>query len=92
MKTKTILILALSTAITLTSIAQPPPSPQNAEQINGVVSQYLMNPNGEVDGLLERRFGRHWRLIGIDHRLHHRRSLDGKGLIENATTLVHCPN
>ena len=52
MKTKTILILALSTAITLTSIAQPPPSPQNAEQINGVVSQYLMNPNGEVDGLL----------------------------------------
>jgi hypothetical protein len=64
MKTKTILLLALSSAITLTSIAQPPPSPggprgrgapplpQNTEQINGVVSQYLMNPNGEVDGLL----------------------------------------
>lgn len=63
MKTKTILLLALYSAMTLTSIAQPPPgargprgrrepSPQNTEQINGVVSQYLMNPKGEVDGLL----------------------------------------
>lgn len=30
----------------------PRPPAQNTEQISGVVSQYLMNPNGEVDGLL----------------------------------------
>jgi hypothetical protein len=63
MKTKTILLLALSSATTLTSIAQLPPGQrgprgwreppsQNAEQMNGVVSQYLMNQNGEVDGVL----------------------------------------
>jgi hypothetical protein len=62
MKTKTILLLALLGAITFTAFAQPPPPgprgqgapppPQNTEQINGVVSQYLMNPNGEVDGFL----------------------------------------
>lgn len=64
MKTKTALLHALLGAITLTSVAQQPPgpsgprearppsAPQNTEQINGVVSQYLMNPNGEVDGLL----------------------------------------
>jgi hypothetical protein len=48
--------------ITFTAFAQPPPPgsrgrgapppPQNTEQISGVVNQYLMNPNGEVDGLL----------------------------------------
>jgi hypothetical protein len=64
MKTKTTLLHALLGAITLTSVAQSPPGPrgpreagppsppQNTEQINGVVSQYLMNSNGEVDGLL----------------------------------------
>jgi len=52
MKTKTILILALSSAITLTSIAQPPRSPQNSDQIKVVVSHYLMNPECELDCLL----------------------------------------
>jgi len=60
-----ILILA-SVVITMTVMAQPafskppkgrpglgqPPAYQAVETVQGVVSQYLMNPNGEVDGLL----------------------------------------
>jgi hypothetical protein len=37
----------------MTGFAQPPsPNPQTVETLNGTVRQYLMNPDGEVDGLL----------------------------------------
>ena len=37
----------------MTGFAQPPsPNPQAVETLNGTVRQYLMNPDGEVDGLL----------------------------------------
>jgi len=65
MKTKHLIPMMIASVVaTAISFAQPPPpdprGPGGAppppmaatEQITGTVSQYLMNPNGEVDGLL----------------------------------------
>ena len=57
MKTKhLILIMATSVIAAASSFAQPPPAPAApvaaTEQIAGAVSIYLLNPRGEVDGLL----------------------------------------
>jgi hypothetical protein len=63
---KTLILRTVATAAipTMTALAQPGPIPpppggpppplanQQIETVQGTVSQYLMNPNGEVDGLL----------------------------------------
>ena len=67
-KTQIIRMLASAAIPTMTALAQPGPLPppvggppqgpppplanQAVETVQGTVSQYLMNPNGEVDGLL----------------------------------------
>ena len=55
MKTKHLIsIMVTSVVAAATSFAQPPPPAPVAatEQIAGAVSMYLLNPRGEVDGLL----------------------------------------
>src|SRR5207244_9589813 len=66
MKTKYLIPMTIAgVAATAISLAQPPPPPDPrgpggappppvaaTQQVTGTVSQYLMNPNGEVDGLL----------------------------------------
>ncbi len=51
MKTKLICILTASILGAASSPGQPG-APVPAAQITGVVAQYLMNPNGQLDGLL----------------------------------------
>src|SRR5438876_8246422 len=64
-RTRTLRMLASAFIPTLSATAQPGPLPppvggplpppaisQATETVQGTVSQYLMNPNGEVDGLL----------------------------------------
>src|SRR5437867_6707308 len=55
MKTKHLFSLMLASVVGATiSLAEPPPPAPVAatEQITGAVSMYLLNPRGEVDGLL----------------------------------------
>ena len=62
-KQRILRMLAGAAIPTMTALAQPGPPPpageppppvanQAVETVQGAVSQYLMNPNGEVDGLL----------------------------------------
>ena len=51
MKTKLLCVLAASVLGAASSPGQPE-APAPAAQITGVVAQYLMNPNGQLDGLL----------------------------------------
>src|SRR6266481_1969312 len=63
-KQRILRMLASAAVPTMTALAQPGPPPpvgeplppplanQPIETVQGTVSQYLMNPNGEVDGLL----------------------------------------
>src|SRR5438093_13396385 len=58
---RTLRMLVSAVIPTMTAVAQPrpllPPPPavsQATETVQGTVSQYLMNPQGEVDGLLLR--------------------------------------
>src|SRR6266566_4700858 len=64
-KQRILRMLASAVIPTMTAMAQPGPLPppvcglpppplanQAIETVQGAVSQYLMNPNGEVDGLL----------------------------------------
>ena len=55
MKTKHLFSLMLASVVGVTiSLAEPAPQMPIAatEQIGGTVSMYLLNPRGEVDGLL----------------------------------------